>query len=132
MVAVVVLAWETESMVPAARVRLNAIAANTSQAPLAAERPEGACEGAALKVGDDLRGQGVGAVGVLGFQHDQWGAGEHFVVAVGRKQLALALRDSLGAQSFDPAHDQPGADVVGFTPGGKGKVPVVPQAHGRT
>src|SRR5450756_1593751 len=43
MVAVVALAWNTDAMVPAARVRLNAIAANTSQAPLAANWPEGAC-----------------------------------------------------------------------------------------
>ena len=51
------------------------------------------CEGAALKVGDDLLDEGVGAVGLLGFQHDQWGVGEHPVVAIGRKQLALALGD---------------------------------------
>ena len=38
MVAVVALAWKTEAMVPAARVRLNAIAAKTSQALLAAKR----------------------------------------------------------------------------------------------
>ena len=37
MVAVVALAWNTDAMVPAARVRLNAIAANTSHAPLAAK-----------------------------------------------------------------------------------------------
>ena len=42
-VAVVALAWKTEAMVPAARVRLNAIAANTSQAPLAAKWLEGKC-----------------------------------------------------------------------------------------
>ena len=38
MVAVVALAWKTDAMVPAARVRLNANAANTSQALLADER----------------------------------------------------------------------------------------------
>ena len=42
-VAVVALAWKTDAMVPAARVRLNAIAAMTSQAPLAAKWPEGMC-----------------------------------------------------------------------------------------
>ena len=40
-VAVVALAWKTEAMVPAARVRLNAIAAMTSHAPSAANWPEG-------------------------------------------------------------------------------------------
>ena len=43
MVAVVALAWNTDAMVPAARVKLNAIAANTSHAPLAAKWPEGKC-----------------------------------------------------------------------------------------
>jgi hypothetical protein len=51
------------------------------------------CESAALEVGDDLVDDCVGAVGLLGFQHGQWGVGEHSVVAVGGKQLALALRD---------------------------------------
>ena len=51
------------------------------------------CKGTAIKVGDDLLDDRVGAVGLLGFQHDQWGVGEHPVVAVGRKQLALACRD---------------------------------------
>ncbi len=41
MVAVVALAWKTDAMVPAARVRLNAIAAKTSQALFAANEPEG-------------------------------------------------------------------------------------------
>src|SRR5664280_2333946 len=40
MVAVVALAWKTEAMVPAAWVRLNAIAAMTSQAALDANWPE--------------------------------------------------------------------------------------------
>ena len=39
MVAVVALAWKTDAMVPAARVRLNAIAAKTNQALLAANDP---------------------------------------------------------------------------------------------
>ncbi len=38
MVAVVALAWITDAVAPAARVRLNAIAASTSQAPLAEKR----------------------------------------------------------------------------------------------
>ena len=75
------------------------------------------CEGATLKVGDDLLDDRVGAVSLLGFQHDQWGVSEHPVVAVGRKQLALACRDRLGVEPPDPAHDQPGTDVVGLTAG---------------
>ena len=74
----------------------------------------GVCEGATLKVSDHLLDDRVGAVGLLGFQHDQWGVGEHPVVAVGREELALALRDRLGVEAFAPAHDEPGADVVGF------------------
>jgi hypothetical protein len=41
MVAVVALAWKLETRAPAARVRLNAVAARTSQAELAAKLPEG-------------------------------------------------------------------------------------------
>jgi hypothetical protein len=41
MVAVVARAWEVEASVPAARVRLNAIAASTSQAELAANLSDG-------------------------------------------------------------------------------------------
>ena len=41
MVAVVALAWKTDAIAPAARVRLNAIAANTNQALFAANDPEG-------------------------------------------------------------------------------------------
>src|SRR3954451_22710420 len=42
-VAMVALAWNAEASAPAARVRLNAIAASTVQAELAANRPEGMC-----------------------------------------------------------------------------------------
>ena len=34
------------------------------------------CEGATLEVGDGLFDDCVGAVGLLSFQHDQWGVGE--------------------------------------------------------
>jgi hypothetical protein len=44
-VAVVALAWKTDAMAPAARVRLNAIAANTGQAPLAEKDPEADVQG---------------------------------------------------------------------------------------
>jgi len=36
---------------------------------------------------------------------------------VAGEQLALSVRDGLGVETPDPAHDQPGADVVGFTAG---------------
>ena len=41
MVAVVARAWKVEASAPAARVRLNAIAASTSQAPFAVNQAEG-------------------------------------------------------------------------------------------
>ena len=41
-VPVIALAWKVEASVPAARVRLNAIVAQTSQALLAQKRPDGA------------------------------------------------------------------------------------------
>ena len=42
-VAVVALAWNFEARVPVARVRLNAIAARTIQALVAANEPDGMC-----------------------------------------------------------------------------------------
>jgi hypothetical protein len=47
-VAVVARAWYTEARAPAARVRLNAVAAQTSQAPLAVNVAEGRWAGALL------------------------------------------------------------------------------------
>ena len=43
MVAVLALAWTTDAMAPAARMRLNAIAANTNHALLDENWPEGRC-----------------------------------------------------------------------------------------
>ncbi len=43
MVAVVALAWKVEAKVPAVRVRLKAIVAQTSQALLAQNLPDGRC-----------------------------------------------------------------------------------------
>ncbi len=76
-------------------------------------------KGAGLQVGDDLLDDGVAAVGGLGLEHDQRGVGEDAVVAVDREQLSLALGDGRGVEAFDPAHDQPGRDVVGFAAGGE-------------
>ena len=106
-----------QSSDPVRPIRLNAIAAKTSQAPLAENVQGEVCEGAALEVGDDLLDDGVAAVGRLGLEHDQWGVGEDAVVAVGREQLSLAVGDGRGVEAFDPADDQPGADVVGFAAG---------------
>jgi Integrase core domain len=89
MVAVLALACIDEASAPAARVRLNAIAASTSQAELAANRPEGRQVGerAVLQVGDDLFDDGVAAVVGFGFEHRQWRVGEDRVVAPGWEQL---------------------------------------------
>ena len=76
-------------------------------------------KGTALKVGDDLLDDCVGAVGLLGSEHGQRGVGEHAVVAVVGEELALPVRDGFGVEAADPAHDQPGADVVGFAAGGE-------------
>ena len=93
MVAVVALAWKAEARAPAARVRLNAIAAQTSQAPFAVNDPDGRwASGPCLQVGDDLLDDGVPAVAVLGLDHRQRCVGEHRVVAVAGEQLALAGR----------------------------------------
>ena len=65
-VAVVAFAWTTEARQPAARSRLNAIAASTSQAELAANDPEGRWASSVLQVGDDLLDDRVAAVVGLG------------------------------------------------------------------
>ena len=72
MVAVVALAWKLEARAPAARVRLNAIAASTSQAELAAKLPGGQVrQWPVLQVGDDLFDDRVAAVVGLGGEHRQ-------------------------------------------------------------
>jgi hypothetical protein len=90
MVPVVALAWKADARVPAARVRLNAIAALTSQALLAPNFPDGRCaRGSVLQVGDDLLDDRVPAVGFLRGQHRQRDVGEDRVVAVDGEQLTL-------------------------------------------
>ena len=67
----VALAWKRDASAPAARVRLNAMLASTSQAPLAVEPAGGQVrERPVLQVGDDLFDDGVAAVVGLGL--DQW------------------------------------------------------------
>ncbi len=78
MVAVVAFAWKTEAKDPAARVRLNAMAASTSQAPFAAKAPEGEVgQRARSQVGVNLLDDGVRPVVGLGLQHRDRGVGEH-------------------------------------------------------
>ena len=120
MVAVVVLAWNTEAMVPAARVTLKANAGSASHAALAANCPQEAC--ARAPPSKSAMTCSMIACSRWVFSASSMVSGESVnnpVVAVGREQLALAVGDRLGAQAFDPAHDQPGADVVGFAPGGE-------------
>ena len=76
-------------------------------------------QGAGLQVGDDLLDDRVVAVVGLGLEHGQWGVGEHAVVAVLGEQLALSVRDGLGVEPFDPAHDQPAVDVLALASGGE-------------
>jgi hypothetical protein len=72
MVAVLARVWTAEARAPAARVRLNAIAASTSQAGVGGELPRGQVrERAVLEVGDDLLDDRVAAVVGLGGQHLQ-------------------------------------------------------------
>jgi len=74
-------------------------------------------ESAALEVGDDLFDDGVVEVGGLGVEHPESRVGEHGVMAVVGEQLCLT--GVVGVESADPAHDQPGADLLGPGPGGK-------------
>ena len=66
-VAVVALARSGAATVPAARVRLNAMTASTSQAALAVNTPDGQVrQRGVLQVGVDLLDDGVMAVGLVG------------------------------------------------------------------
>ena len=76
-----------------ARVRLNAIAASTSRAKLAAKLPEGRCLRGRFQVSDDLFDDGVPAVVGLGVQHRTGSIGEHGVVPPGREQFTLRVFD---------------------------------------
>jgi hypothetical protein len=111
-VAVVARAWNLEARVPAARVRLNEIAASTSHAAFAFVCPEGRCaSGPSFNSAMTFSGVGVVAVGGLRREHRLSRVGEDCVVAPGGEQGALPGRDCLGVQALDAAHDQPGPDV---------------------
>ncbi len=73
MVPVVARAWNADARQPAARVRLNAIAASTSQASWTGMTLRKVGERTVLEVGVDLLDDRVGAVGLLGLDEDQRG-----------------------------------------------------------
>jgi len=76
MVPVVARAWKLEARAPAVRVRLKAMAAQTSQALLAQKCPAGApADRSSGRRG--LFDDGVGAVRFLGLEHRQRAVGEH-------------------------------------------------------
>ena len=69
----------------------------------------------AFEVSDDLlddRVRPVRPVRSFGLEHRQWAVGEHRVILVGGERLALIVR----VHVFDPAHDQPGRNVLGLGP----------------
>jgi hypothetical protein len=111
MVLVVAFAWIVEARAPAARVRLNAIAAQTSQAALALNRPDGRCAG-----GPFFRSAMTCSMtawprcAASAWSIDSGGVGEHRVVAVDGEQLALVGRVEVG----DAAYDQPCGHSLGF------------------
>jgi len=83
MVAVVALAWNIDARQPAARVRLCAIAAQTSHAAFAVNDPDGRCANGPVLRSAITCSTIVAAVTGLGLQHDQVAVGEHGVVPVG-------------------------------------------------
>src|SRR5450830_1024831 len=112
-VAVVAREWNLEARVPAARVRLNEIAARTSHAAFAFICPDGRCaSGPFFSSAMTFSRVRVVSVGGLGRQHRLGRVGEDGVVAPDREQVSLPGRDRGGVQAFDAAHDQPGADVL--------------------
>ena len=112
-VAVVARAWNLEARVPAARVRLNEIAARTSHAPFAFICPDGKCaSGPFFSSAMTFSRVRVVAVGGLGGEHRLARVGEHGVVAPGGEQGTLPGRNRGRVQAFDAAHDQPGTDVL--------------------
>ena len=74
---------------------------------------------AVLQIGDDLLDDRVPPVIGLGLEHRQRRIGEHGVMPPDREQLTLSVGDDMvGVGVADPAHDQPGGDLlrVGFGP----------------
>ena len=93
MVAPRATAWRTEARVPSARVSACAVTSSCTQAALAENWAEGRCaHGPSMRSAVDLLDHGVPTVVGLGLGELKRAVGEHCVVAVGGKQLALSLR----------------------------------------
>jgi len=67
-------------------------------------------QGAEIQVCANPARRSRGRDGPSRLERGQWGVGE---------QLTLPVRDGLGVQPLDPAHDQPAADVVALAAGGE-------------
>jgi len=76
-------------------------------------------QGAEIQVCANPARRSRGRDGPSRLERGQWGVGEHRVVSVVGEQLTLPVRDGLGVQPLDPAHDQPAADVVALAAGGE-------------
>ena len=119
-VAVVALAWKRAAAAPTERVRLNAIAASTSHALFAENDPDGGCA-----KGPERRSTwtcSITACPRWACSASSIGSGEsreYGVVTVGGEQHALPGRDTGRVPVFDPAHDQPGMDVLALLAGGE-------------
>jgi hypothetical protein len=96
-VAVVALARAGPVVVAAARVRLNAMTAQTSQAAFAVKTPGQVREGGVLQVGVDVLDDGVAAVGLVGGDGVQVGGGEECVEPPRLEQRRLSVA-SAGVQ----------------------------------
>ena len=114
MVAVRALASAGPVMVAAARVRLNAITAATSQAALALKRPEGRCARA-----ESLRSAWTCSMiawprwVLSALSGVQVAGGEERVETPGAEQGALAVV-AAGVEVGDAAHHQPARDLLGW------------------
>jgi hypothetical protein len=112
-------AWNRSARVPAARVRLEEIAARVGHAALAWSFPERRwAEGSFFEVGEDLLDHGMAPV--VGFCPGDGRAavGRYGVVAVGGERLALALGPGR-VRAFHAPCDQARGDLQGFGFGGE-------------
>jgi hypothetical protein len=71
-----------------------------------------------LELGDDLLDDGVVPVGCLRGQHRRRAVGEHGVMPVLGEQRGLPGGHRVGVEPADPAHDQPGGNVLAPAAGG--------------
>ena len=141
---VVARAWKREARVPAARVRLNAIVARTSQALFAGNDPDAKMsQRPGPQVGVDLLDDGLAAVVGLGLDERERAVGEYAVVEVEAEQLALlgrtraglagpagAGRAAAGVEAFDGvnAPKKLTRAISEITGTGRGCAPTVPRS----